>query len=130
MLRCTTLLLSTPEASAGFESELRTVDGIILITEQVANGQPLRKLRIAKMHGTREVGGDHALLIDDGGLTVVRRLETLSDQKTQGDPSGAGDPGTAPLASCPACRGSTRSSAADCPRDPPPWCSVRPARVR
>ncbi|HEY0481590.1 MAG TPA: ATPase domain-containing protein [Kofleriaceae bacterium] len=74
-LACTTVLLSSTTADVGSQPEHTLADGIIELSDELNGLRSLRHLQIRKMRGTRQVGGQHTVKIDDNGMTVHARFE-------------------------------------------------------
>jgi len=69
---CTTLLLAGPEEAA---AAIGHADGVIELANEPAGSRDARWLRVAKLRGSRHLGGRHRFAIGDGGVAVFPRLE-------------------------------------------------------
>lgn len=70
--RCTTALLAGDREA---EAIAPHVDGILRLSNELAGSRDVRWLRVAKLRGSRSLGGRHRFTIDDGGVAVSPRLE-------------------------------------------------------
>lgn len=79
LLGCTTILLTS---HTGKEMRLLGghVNGVILLTNDLIGHRHLRLLEIVKMRGVRHIGGRHEFTIEDEGIGVFPRLESLAGQ--------------------------------------------------
>ncbi len=79
ILGCTSLLVGeyTPY-EIQTEPEFAIADGIINLEHATSGVQEIRTLRIGKMRGERYLGGEHSFQIDDSGIRVFPRQESLS----------------------------------------------------
>lgn len=70
------ILLSSSDQTTRFRPEYTMVDGIIDISIQVEQLQLMRHVEVRKMRGSRQIGGQHTLEINDEGVIVWPRLES------------------------------------------------------
>jgi circadian clock protein KaiC len=70
------LLGSTARQRGGFHPEHTMVDGIIDLTDELADLRAIRRLQVRKLRGTRQVRGQHTLEISDEGIRVRPRIES------------------------------------------------------
>lgn len=79
IMGCTSLLIGeyTPQ-EALTDPEFAIADGIINLWYATEGAQDRRTLRIAKMRGVRYLGGEHSLAINERGIRVYPRQESLS----------------------------------------------------
>jgi len=78
-LDATTILTSIPldRADESLLPELAMADGIIELDQQDQGTLTVRTIRARKMRGLAPLLGQHTLRIDDGGLTVFSRIESV-----------------------------------------------------
>lgn len=76
--RCTVLLLTNGPQPA-YSPERTMVDGIVQLTDTPVGQRSARTLRVLKFRGSPFLGGEHIFRIDDGGVTVLPRLESVTD---------------------------------------------------
>lgn len=78
-LNCTTIVTSSGVAEAVEHEfpEFTMADGIIVLETQDLGAQTLRRIRVRKMRGSDPLLGKHAFRIDDRGITVYPRLESV-----------------------------------------------------
>lgn len=62
-------LLALPEAT--------TVDGIVSLSVNRRGARRMRRVEVVKLRGRNHLAGEHQLRIDEGGITVLPRLEAL-----------------------------------------------------
>ncbi len=74
---CTTLLVSSVNRLAEIHPEGGTVDGIIRLDKRQDGAQVIRELTVEKMRGTNYALGRHAHGIDNTGIHVWPRIESL-----------------------------------------------------
>ncbi len=79
ILGCTSLLVGeyTP-LEVQTEPEFAIADGIIHLRHATEGAQEQRSLRIDKMRGVRYLGGEHSFEINDSGIRVYPRQESLA----------------------------------------------------
>jgi circadian clock protein KaiC len=78
---CTVFLLTNPTEQTP-SSEETMVDGIINLESCLHEARSARDLHVRKLRGTRHLEGLHSYQIDDGGITVYPRLETLIPEES------------------------------------------------
>jgi len=74
---CTTLLISAHANASSAHPENSTVDGIVVLKKRHEGPHVIREFEIEKMRATRYALGRHAFDIDNAGLHVWPRLESL-----------------------------------------------------
>lgn len=74
---CTTLLISSVSGLAEIHPEGGTVDGIIRLDKRLDGAQVIRELTVEKMRATAYALGRHAHEIDNAGIHVWPRIESL-----------------------------------------------------
>jgi circadian clock protein KaiC len=108
---CTTLLVSSQIQRSSAHPENTTVDGIIVLQKRRDGAQVVREFVVEKMRATRYALGRHAFDIDDAGVHVWPRLESLplteSLEPTQEKRLSFGVPGLEPLIGGGVLRGSS-----------------------
>jgi circadian clock protein KaiC len=77
MVGCTVQLLGSTERPRPFRPEHTMVDGIIELSDELSNVRPLRHIRVQKIRGVAQVRGQHSVTIDDDGIHVHPRFETM-----------------------------------------------------
>lgn len=75
MLNCTTVLLSDRHAQATLAPH---VDGVIELDHEPVASRDTRWIRIAKQRGARHLSGRHEFIIDDHGIVIFPRLESVA----------------------------------------------------
>ncbi|KTT19030.1 MULTISPECIES: ATPase domain-containing protein [Pseudomonas] len=73
---CTVLLLTSARLEEG-SPEHTMVDGVIELGEQMVGSRAVRTIQLRKTRGSGALSGRHECLIDDTGVTVFPRLESL-----------------------------------------------------
>ncbi|MNM22137.1 Circadian clock protein kinase hypothetical protein [compost metagenome] len=73
---CTVLLLTSARLDEG-SPEHTMVDGVIELGEQLVGSRALRHIQLRKTRGSGALSGRHECLIDEAGLHVYPRLESL-----------------------------------------------------
>ncbi len=76
---CTVLLLTSGDRSVT-KSEDTMVDGLLYLEAEMSGAQPERRLSVIKSRGDAALSGAHSFLIDDTGLKIFPRLESVFDQ--------------------------------------------------
>lgn len=85
---CTVLLLTSARLQEG-SPEHTMVDGVVELSEQLVGSRAIRHIQLRKTRGSGALAGLHECLIDEAGLKVFPRLESLYSHPSQ--------PGTASL---------------------------------
>lgn len=85
--RCTVALLTNGPRPA-YSPERTMVDGIIQLTDTAVGQRSARTLRVLKFRGSAFLGGEHIFRIDDDGVTVLPRLESITQAETAERPKG------------------------------------------
>lgn len=75
---CSVVLLVNCEPSGSVRPEDTMVDGVLRLTDELDRLRPRRHIVVSKFRGAGTVRGKHSLEIDDGGVTVLPRLEAQS----------------------------------------------------
>lgn len=75
MLHCTCVLLSDRDAQATLAPH---VDGVIELDYEPVDSRDARWIRIAKQRGARHLSGRHEFTIDENGIIVYPRLESVA----------------------------------------------------
>jgi circadian clock protein KaiC len=76
MTDCTALLLGSTERPRGFRPEHTMVDGIIELSDDMAQLRAIRHLQVRKMRGANPVRGKHTIEITSDGIVLRPRIET------------------------------------------------------
>lgn len=79
---CTVLLLTSARLQEG-SPEHTMVDGVIELGEQLVGSRAIRHIQLRKTRGSGALSGLHECLIDEGGLKVFPRLESLYSHPSQ-----------------------------------------------
>lgn len=77
MFTCTVLLLTNTEAATRLQAEHTMVDGIIELKAEVVGLKARRTIEISKMRGAGQLRGVHTLEINEDGITVRPRIESV-----------------------------------------------------
>lgn len=72
-------LTSRPEAT--------TVDGIVSLAVSAQGTQRSRRIEVAKLRGRAHLTGEHAVRIDERGVTITPRLESVTPPDVDYEPS-------------------------------------------
>jgi circadian clock protein KaiC len=79
---CTVLLLTSARLEEG-SPEHTMVDGVIELSEQLVGNAAVRHVQLRKTRGSGALSGRHECLIDEDGLRVFPRLESLYGHPSQ-----------------------------------------------
>jgi circadian clock protein KaiC len=85
---CTTLLLTNRQENAS-DPQLAMVDGVLVLDMQLDGLKAVRSLEVTKLRGGPQLTGRHTLEINEGGVVVHPRIESLYHEPPQVMP----DPG-------------------------------------
>ncbi|HRI71804.1 MAG TPA: ATPase domain-containing protein [Polyangium sp.] len=77
LTNCTTLLISLHPEPTRTEPEMGTVDGIVRLEKRLHGSRVVRELSVDKMRATFYALGMHAFDIDEHGLHVYPRIESM-----------------------------------------------------
>ncbi|HEV2065610.1 MAG TPA: ATPase domain-containing protein, partial [Thermomicrobiales bacterium] len=80
LLGCTTVLLSDPGPGEARRLGAQ-LNGMVLLTNEREGARNVRLLEVAKLRGAHHVGGTHEFAINESGVTIYPRLESLSGQR-------------------------------------------------
>ena len=72
---CTVLLLVSGDGALGVRAEDTIVDGIIELTDELSILRPVRHLQVKKLRGSDHIRGKHTIQIDQGGISLLPRIE-------------------------------------------------------
>ncbi len=85
---CTTLLSTEYDlATLTTRPEATTVDGIVSIAVNPLGTQRSRRIEVVKLRGRPHLVGEHPVRIDERGLTITPRLETVTPADVDYRPS-------------------------------------------
>ncbi|WP_323810765.1 ATPase domain-containing protein [Sphingobium baderi] len=73
---CTVLFLTSSSVTE-VSPEHTMVDGVLELTDTLAGVRTVRQIQVRKSRGSKALGGLHKFEIDDAGVTVYPRIETL-----------------------------------------------------
>ncbi|HEN8798192.1 TPA: serine/threonine protein kinase [Pseudomonas putida] len=79
---CTLLLLTSARLDEG-SPEHTMVDGVIELGEQLVGSRAVRHVQLRKTRGSAALSGRHECLIDEAGMHVFPRLESLFSHPSQ-----------------------------------------------
>ncbi|MCY1398503.1 Circadian clock protein kinase hypothetical protein [compost metagenome] len=79
---CTVLLLTSARLEEG-SPEHTMVDGVIELGEQLLGSRAVRHIQLRKTRGSAALSGRHECLIDEAGMHVYPRLESLFSHPSQ-----------------------------------------------
>lgn len=68
--------------------EATTVDGVVSLSIHSRGARRWRRLEVAKLRGRPHLTGEHAAVIDERGVTITPRLETVTPSDVGYEPSG------------------------------------------
>ncbi len=93
-----TLIVTADEnlLAAAQDPELTISDCIIYLRQETLNAREFRQLEVLKLRGRRPIGGPHIFTIDEAGIRVHPRIESLAVRVEMGDGQareGTGVPG-------------------------------------
>ncbi|MFK0309752.1 ATPase domain-containing protein [Pseudomonas sp. NPDC090233] len=79
---CTVLLLTSARLDEG-SPEHTMVDGVIELGEQLVGSRAVRHVQLRKTRGSGSLSGRHECLIDEAGMHVYPRIESLYSHPSQ-----------------------------------------------
>jgi len=79
---CTVLLLTSARLDEG-SPEHTMVDGVIELGEQLVGSRAVRHIQLRKTRGSAALSGRHECLIDEAGMHVYPRVESLFSHPSQ-----------------------------------------------
>ncbi len=79
---CTTLLLTNHQTNAA-DPQFAMVDGVLLLEMQLSGLKSVRSLEVTKLRGGPQLTGRHTFEINNEGLVVHPRIESLHHRTTQ-----------------------------------------------
>ncbi|WDY59869.1 ATPase domain-containing protein [Pseudomonas sp. PSKL.D1] len=79
---CTVLLLTSARLDEG-SPEHTMVDGVVELGEQLVGSRAVRHVQLRKTRGSGALSGRHECLIDEAGMHVYPRLESLYSHPSQ-----------------------------------------------
>lgn len=80
LLGCTTVLLSDPGPGEARRLGAQ-LNGMVLLSNEREGARNVRLLEVAKLRGAGHVGGTHEFAINESGVTIYPRLESLTGQR-------------------------------------------------
>lgn len=79
MTNCALVLLVSTGTERTPRAAYTMVDGIIELSDEIADPMPLRRLTVHKLRGSAPVRGRHSMGITDAGIVVYPRAETRAE---------------------------------------------------
>ena len=77
MFTTTVVLLTNTEAATRLQAEHTMVDGIIALKADILGLKARRSVEVSKMRGSGQLRGVHTIEINEHGITVIPRIESV-----------------------------------------------------